>query len=1026
MSADKNSLLDTGPLRDRLERYARRADDLPAEARQLVDEILESLATTIEELQVTAEELSQQNIELQLAQDYAQGQRRRYRDMFEFAPDGYLLTDGVGVIQEANQVAAELLAIPAVQLVDKPLVLYIAPGDRDRFHAYLDRIAEWHPRRISPGAEIELSVQPGEGNPFPAALTVAPVRDEHDQLTGLRWILRDISASKRAEERERLLATTEEQRRLAEEGNKLLEALIETMPVGAVIADAEGNILSLNAAAHEILGSGLRGNLAQPKREHTTHYPGGEPMPNEEMPLIRTLEEGRNIRDIEMLIRRADGEERFISASAAPVRNSDGEIISGIAIFEDITERKRIMAALHDERARFKGVFENAPEAILVADADGRIILANPAAEELYRRPVPYDESFEPSERVEALHSDGSPFTPEEYPILRSALYGEHLVGVEMFVRWQDGEQRDLLISSAPLENVDGGLLGAVALVQDVSPLKQAQRSLERYSNYLKVLHRADVAILAAESAEQLVDEVLPLVLEMAPATRVSVLAFDREAGEAAVLGILGEGDSCLPRGMTIPIGDDWHLDKLKEEPFRIFEALSNVPISAELRATLRQDGDQAYFAIPLVAQDQLLGALNLALEAPGDLGLQRREILRQLADQLAIGLWQARLQEELHQYTEKLEEMVAWRTASLRASEARFRAIFSQTAVGIAVLDGEGRILNCNPALEQILGVPRDDLKGHILTEFASPEEDIDTDVQVYGQLLADEREHYHFKTRFQGADGQTGWANVILSSIDDENEDSNLVAAMIEDITEQTRAQQALIQSEKLAVMGRVSASLAHEINNPLQSVIGCLGLADEMLTEEDDVRRFVRIAIEELESAAEIVAQLRDLSREPETLEMEPVDLKELVDRTLFLTGKRLREKEIKTTWESEGDLPRVSGAPDRLRQVFLNLVLNAAEAMPDGGRLRISAAPTEEPEGVRLRFSDSGVGIEAENIKRLFEPFYSTRTGGMGMGLYVCQKIIQAHGGHIEVDSRPGEGATFTIWLPAGEEKESGVA
>jgi PAS domain S-box-containing protein len=534
------------------------------------------------------------------------------------------------------------------------------------------------------------------------------------------------------------------------------------------------------------------------------------------------------------------------------------------------------------------------------------------------------------------------------------------------------------------------------------------------------VLHRADAAILESESAEQLVSAVLPLVAELVASPRISVLSFDLEAGEATVLDILTEDDCSLQPGVSIPIGEDWHLDSLKEEPFRVFDDLSAVPISPDLSADLEHEDIRAYFAVPLVAQDQLLGVLNLALNNAAELGPRRREVLRQLADQLAIGIRQNRLHEQVQQYNEKLEEMVAWRTASLRASEARFRAIFSQTALGIAVLDEEGRIINCNPALEQILGIRRETLRGRVLTEFASPQEDIRTDVSVYGQMLADEREHHSFKTRFQGADGQTGWANVILSTIDDENEDSNLVAAMVEDVTEQVLAQQALIRSEKLAVMGRVSASLAHEINNPLQSVIGCLGLADEMLTGEDDVRRFVRIAIEELENAAEIVNQLRDLGREPEPLEMEPVDLKELVDKTLFLTGKRLREEGIKTIWEAEADLPLVSGAPDRLRQVFLNLVLNAAEAMPEGGRLEIDIAKTEKPEGVRLRFRDTGVGIAAENIERLFEPFFSTRAGGMGMGLYVCRKFVQAHGGTIEVDSRPGEGTTFAVWLPAGEE------
>jgi two-component system NtrC family sensor kinase len=114
----------------------------------------------------------------------------------------------------------------------------------------------------------------------------------------------------------------------------------------------------------------------------------------------------------------------------------------------------------------------------------------------------------------------------------------------------------------------------------------------------------------------------------------------------------------------------------------------------------------------------------------------------------------------------------------------------------------------------------------------------------------------------------------------------------------------------------------------------------------------------------------------------------------------------------------DLPSILAAPDQLQQVFLNLILNAVDAMPDGGRLRVSAVRTDAPEGVAVRIADTGIGISAEHLPRLFEPFHTTRPDGLGLGLYVSRNIVEQHGGRIEVESALGEGTAFTVWLPLG--------
>jgi PAS domain S-box-containing protein len=229
-------------------------------------------------------------------------------------------------------------------------------------------------------------------------------------------------------------------------------------------------------------------------------------------------------------------------------------------------------------------------------------------------------------------------------------------------------------------------------------------------------------------------------------------------------------------------------------------------------------------------------------------------------------------------------------------------------------------------------------------------------------------------------------------------------------------------LVQAEKFAVVGRLLASITHEINNPLQTIKNCLYLSQVDTTPGTPVYDALSMATAETNRLSNLVAQLREIYRPPAVSMHQPVDLPALLDETHTLLTGYLQEKHV--TWKVLSTKPEltsnviVEGVPDQLKQVFLNISLNAMDAMePDGGRLTISLHGSQNDQEVGVRFQDTGPGLPQEVKEKLFEPFTTTKEKGLGLGLTICYDIIQKHEGHIEVASEPGEGATFTIWLPA---------
>jgi len=243
-----------------------------------------------------------------------------------------------------------------------------------------------------------------------------------------------------------------------------------------------------------------------------------------------------------------------------------------------------------------------------------------------------------------------------------------------------------------------------------------------------------------------------------------------------------------------------------------------------------------------------------------------------------------------------------------------------------------------------------------------------------------------------------------------------------------ERRRLQQVLFETEKLAATGRLAASIAHEINNPLEAVQNSLYLLGSGLAKDAPERRFLDIARAETQRMSRILRQMLGFYK-PGT-DMAPVDVNAIIDDAEALVAKRLRQNRIAFDKDLDASLPRIKASADQVKQVLLNLFLNAAEAMPRGGTLSVSTRYGLEAErgmpfdAVRIEVRDTGVGMDEETQERIFEAFFSTKTQrGTGLGLWVSHSIVQGHGGTMKVRSRPGSGTTFVITLPVAGPPET---
>jgi PAS domain S-box-containing protein len=336
-----------------------------------------------------------------------------------------------------------------------------------------------------------------------------------------------------------------------------------------------------------------------------------------------------------------------------------------------------------------------------------------------------------------------------------------------------------------------------------------------------------------------------------------------------------------------------------------------------------------------------------------------------------------------------------------------------------IASKDLDGVVTSWNAAAERMFGYKAEEMIGRPITIIIPPELLSDGDM-ILGKIRRGEKID-HFETVRRTKDGERIDVSLTVSPVKDESGKVIGAAKIVRDITAQKRIENALRLTERLAAVGRLSATIAHEINNPLEAVTNLLYLAKRDISNPARLQQHLELADHELSRVAHITRQTLGFYRD--TSSPTPVDICQILDDLLFLYARRLESRQIQVCKQYSGPI-KVLAMSGEIRQVFSNLLANSIDAMPEGGKLVVRASLAHEwtnlgAPGVRISIADTGCGIESKDKKRLFQPFFTTKKDiGTGLGLWIIRGIVEKHGGRISVRSRAGarSGTVFTVFLP----------
>jgi len=960
--------------------------------------------TGTDEISLLADSFNRMVQDLRQSQEALIEAERKYRRVFENSKDMIYITSVGGKFVDVNQAGVEMLGHTnkkdLMNIHTKDIYLY--PEDRKRFQSEITQKGFVK--------DFEAKLKRKDCTPIDCLMTANVRKEEEGVIIGYEGIIKDISFRKNAEKE--LVQKTEQLQTLYDLSvliNQTLD-LKEVLPIaldratqltrfemgGIYLFKEEEKVLELKHYrgypadfAEKVgalkLGEGMAGQTAllkQPIVRSIHEYPSSQLLP-----LLKEMGI-QSFVGIPLLAKgKAIGAITLSSRSLHHLTQREIHLLESIGIQIGLAlENAILFSAVAKAKSEWETTFDAVTDLIVIRDRSHRILRANKAAFNRF--------GLQPSEMIgnrcyELLHHRESPCEDcyvSETLKRRTPMAGEResqsLNGVFQYFTF-------------PVFDEAGEMIAVVDLAREITEHKRLEMKKEVVNNVNKILAanldvRKVIKAIHAELKRVLESDRMTITLVEGQGIGFRYFALEKEEVAQEMMDEEIHPKDGTPFSKVMETGQPILVSDTGESDFWIDRKLF-------------REGIRSSLVFPLEYKERIIGTINFDSRKPGHFSEDHVRFLQQVSLGLAVSIENALLLDEI------------------KASEERYRTVVESAHDGVGVIGDDYRIEYCNERLAEILGYSRKELIGMDFRNCLD-EESQQQVVDRYHRRQRGEEVPPRYEFNVRRKDGELRHVEISSSIVRDPKGRVDTVS-YLKDITEKRRMEEQLLQSEKLRALGEMASGVAHDFNNALTAILGNAQLL--LYTAKDgDSKETLRTIEKVAKDSAHTVRRLQDFTRKGAHKEFYRLDVNSIIQDAMEITKPKWKDDVQGRGFPIEMvsdfvEIPPVAGNASELREVITNLIFNAIEAMPEGGKIEIRTYWRKEK--VCIQVADTGVGMTEEVRKKAFEPFFTTRPfTNTGLGLSMSYGIIKRFGGEIEVESKVGQGTTFMITLPVGEE------
>lgn len=912
------------------------------------------------------------------------GAEYAYRALVEAMNEGAATLSADGIVLYCNQRLSDLVGIPLEQIIGSRASELVADEAKHTFHTLFAHALG------GDAAKTEIELRNADAQRIPVYVSLREMKA--DGPTSLCMVVTDLTEHKRRDE---IIAA-----------GKLANSILESAAEAIALCDENGKIIKINEALENLCGFNplfQQFDHALPLQVTTGTVSGGVV---QQFSIADTIA-AANQRGVEVGFRRKDGHAFSLLLSSGRIEGSSG-VVGRVLTLTDITERKqaednlqKVNRTLKAVGASHKALLRATTEKTLLQEVCG-IITQNCGHAMVW---IGFAEQDEPKTVRPVAHAG---FEEEYLETLRVTWadneFGRGPTGMAIrtgepcvcrniltdpfFEPWRTEALKRGYASSLALPLMEDGEAFGAIIIYSRKPDAFSQDEIELLAELSADLAYG-ISTLRMRAARERAEQELRHNQEWLRVTLTSI-------GDAVLASDVNGRVTFLNPVATELTG--WESDEAQGQPsLSVFQIINE------------QTREAAPDIIERVLKEKCIVALenHTALLSKDGREIPIEDSAAPILDRAGniIGVVVV-----FHEVTEKRRAQEA-----LRESEQRFRALFDNSPDAVLLSTPDGHVLAANPAACAMFGMSEADICRAGRQGLADPqdsrfaaahEERLKTGRLVKAEL------------NFIRGNGQRFTAEVdsiILPG------SPTRTFVIMRDLTDRKRAEQAMLQNEKLASVGRMASTIAHEINNPLETIGHGVYLAMTDPGTPPEAKKYLDMATQELERVTHITRQTLAFHRESKTATL--IDLCETVDDVLKLFGGRLKARGISIHKRYAG-VESINAVGGEIRQIVSNLLSNSMDAVANGGRVSVRISPSIMNGGVsavRLTVADTGSGIRPEQLQKIFEPFFTTKdVVGTGLGLWVTKQIVDKHGATIRVRSKPGKGSVFSIVFPLSQE------